>query len=98
MSEEVSSLKHRDQQRCNNATAAVQGCLYQNINKRCIDKLMIINNDYSSCNDEEHKKKLRSYCASRRHQIVKQLMLSSSHKKALVRMYACVMHQFNLMQ
>ena len=53
MSEEVS-----DQQRYNNVTAAVQGCLYQNINKRCIDKLMIMNNDISSCHDEEHKEKV----------------------------------------
>ena len=31
---------HRDRQRCNNANSAVQGCVYSDLNNKCIDVLM----------------------------------------------------------
>ena len=40
MEEKKKKLLHRDQQRCNNANAAVKGCLYSEINNQCLDILL----------------------------------------------------------
>ena len=41
MSEDTQKEKrNRDQQRCNNDNSAVQGCVYSDLNNKCIDVLM----------------------------------------------------------
>ena len=40
MEEKKKKKLHRDQQRCNNANAAVKGCLYSEINNQCLDILL----------------------------------------------------------
>ena len=49
MDEDITT-SHRDVRRCNKANISVQGCVYADINKRCIDKL--IENEKRSMSDK----------------------------------------------
>ena len=55
MDEKKKKKLHRNQQRCNNASAAVKGCLYSEINNKCLD--ILLEDQANSNNNNQFSKK-----------------------------------------